>query len=342
MKALCTRTIALIFLLAQLSLRSAQAHSPAMEMAGAANNFLAALKPEQRAKAAFDFQTDERVNWHFVPQPRKGLPFAEMSAAQKLLAHVLLNSALSHRGYFKAVTIMSLEQVLFDLENQARHRNAEMYYVSLFGTPSHDVWAFRVEGHHLSLNFTVRGDTVLATTPSFFGSNPAEVRTGPRAGLRVLAPEEVLGRQLLKSFEPRQRAVAIITNVAPKEVITGDSRQAWRLEPLGLSAGKMNSPQRDTLRALIREFIGRNRAELADADWKNIEKAGLGKIYFAWAGGVEPGQGHYYRVQGATFLLEYDNTQNDANHVHAVWRDLENDFGEDPLKRHYEQTPHGR
>ena len=326
----------------QLSLASAVAHSPATEMAGAANNLLAALTPDQRAKAAFDFQTDERVNWHFVPQPRKGLPLAEMSAAQKHLAHVLLNSALSHRGYFKAVTIMSLEQILFDLENQAPRRNAELYYVSLFGLPGRDVWGFRVEGHHLSLNFAVRGDTVLATTPSFLGTNPAEVRTGPRAGLRVLAQEDDLGRQLLKSFEPRQRAVAIITNVAPKEVITGDSRKASRLEPLGLSAGKMDSHQRETLKALIQEFIGRNRAELADADWVKIEKAGWGKIFFAWAGGVEPGQGQYYRVQGATFLLEYDNTQNDANHIHAVWRDLENDFGDDLLKRHYEQVPHGK
>jgi len=342
MKTLRARTVALVYLVAQLGLLSARAHSPAMEMAAAANNLFAALTPGQRAKAAFEFQTDERVNWHFVPQPRKGLPFAEMSAAQKHLAHVLLNSALSQRGYFKAVTIMSLEQILFDLENQAPHRNAEMYYVSLFGTPGNDVWGFRVEGHHLSLNFTVRGDTVLATTPSFLGTNPAEVRTGPRAGLRVLAPEEDLGRQLVKSFAPQQRAVAIITNVAPKEVITGDSRKAWRLEPLGLSAGKMDSHQRDTLKALIQEFIGRNRAELADADWGKIAKAGWGKIFFAWAGGVEPGQGHYYRVQGATFLLEYDNTQNDANHIHAVWRDLENDFGDDLLKRHYEQAPHGK
>ncbi len=342
MNTLCVRTFALAALLAQFSLVAAQAHSPAAEMAGAANYFLAALAPEQRAKAAFDFQTAERVNWHFVPQPRKGLPLAEMSAAQKHLAHVLLNSALSHRGYFKAATIMSLEQILFDLENQSPRRNAELYYVSVFGTPGEDVWGFRFEGHHLSLNFTVRGDTVLATTPSFLGTNPAEVRTGPRAGLRVLAEEEDLARQLLNSFGTKQRAVAIITNHAPADIISGASRKASRLEPLGLSAANMDARQRETLKALILEFIGRNRTELANADWAKIEKAGWGKIHFAWAGSVEPGQGHYYRVQGVKFLLEYDNTQNDANHVHAVWRDLENDFGDDLLKRHYEQVPHGQ
>ena len=334
--------VAFVAIALGFSLATARAHSTAEDMAEAANNFLAALTPEQRAKAAFEFQATERVNWHFVPQPRKGLPISEMAPAQKHLAHALLNSALSHRGYFKAATIMSLEQILFDLENQAPRRNAELYYVSLFGAPGKDVWGFRVEGHHLSLNFTVRGDAVLATTPSFLGTNPAEVRTGPRAGLRVLAREEDLARQLLKSLEPKQRAVALITNVAPKEVISGDSRKATRLAPLGLPASKMDSHQRDTLKALILEFIGRNRAELAEADWANIEQAGWGKVCFAWAGGVEPGQGHYYRVQGATFLLEYDNTQNDANHIHAVWRDLENDFGDDPLKRHYEQVPHGK
>lgn len=334
--------LALVALIAQLSAAIVLAHSPASDMADAAKNLLAALTPEQRAKATFEFQSSERVNWHFVPQPRQGLPLAEMSAAQKHLAHVLLSSALSHRGYFKAATIMSLEQILFDLENRAAHRNPELYYVSLFGTPGQDVWGVRIEGHHLSLNFTVRGDAVLATTPSFFGTNPAEVRTGPRAGLRVLAQEEDLARQLLKSLDAKQRVAAIVTNVAPKDVISGDARRATRLEPLGLSAGEMDASQRASLKALILEFIGRNRTELADADWAKIETAGWEKIFFAWAGGTEPGRGHYYRVQGASFLLEYDNTQNDANHIHAVWRDLENDFGDDLLKRHYEQSPHGK
>jgi len=334
--------VALVALVAQLGLGTARAHSPAEDMAAAANNFLAALTPGQRAKATFNFQTDERVNWHFVPQPRKGLPLAEMSPAQKHLAQVLLNSALSHRGYFKAVTIMSLEQILFYLENQSPRRNPELYYVSLFGKPGPDAWGFRVEGHHLSLNFTVRGDVVLASTPSFLGTNPAEVRTGPRAGLRVLAGEEDLGRQLLSSLSPSQRAMAIITNVAPNDIISGNARKAARLEPLGLGADKMDSPQRQQLKALILEFLGRNRTELAEADWAKIQKAGWENVFFAWAGDAEPGRGHYYRVQGATFLLEYDNTQNNANHIHAVWRDLENDFGDDVLQRHYEQVPHAK
>lgn len=337
------KSISILLLVLTLQAPFARAHGPAAEIAAAANNLLATLTPEQRAKVNFEFASDERVNWHFVPRERKGLPFADLTPAQKHLAHVVISSALSQRGYFKAVTIMSLEDILKELERdnpKAPRRDPEMYFLSFFGKPGVDVWGLRIEGHHLALNFTARGDQILASTPSFMGTNPAEVRNGPRAGLRVLAGEELLGRQLVKSLNARQLAVALITNVAPKDVITGDSRRANRLEPLGLSAGKLDKPQRETLAALIKEYLGRNRSELADADWKKVQAAGWDKINFAWAGGVEPGQGHYYRIQGPSFLLEYDNTQNDANHVHAVWRDLENDFGDDLLKRHYEQTPH--
>jgi len=311
-------------------------------MAEAAKNLLAALSPEQKSKAAFEFISEERVNFNFVPMPRKGLPIGEMTPAQRHLASALLNAPLSHRGYFKVTTIMSLEQILFDMENQAPRRNAELYYVSLFGTPGQDIWGFRFEGHHLSLNFTMRGDQVLATTPSFLGTNPAEVRSGPRAGLRVLAVEEDLGRKLVKSLDSKQSAVAIFSPDAPPDVLTSNKRKAWKLEPLGLAGNTLTKSQQETLAALIKEYLGRNRAEVADADWAKIQKAGWNKIHFAWAGGIEPSVGHYYRVQGETFLLEYDNTQNNANHIHAVWRDLENDFGDDLLKRHYEQTPHGK
>ena len=318
----------------------ARAASPATEMAVAANNFTAALSPEQQAKALFEFTSEERVNWHFVPMPRKGLSFKEMSPAQRHLAHALLNSALSQRGYFKAATIMSLEQVLFDLEKQAAHRDAELYYFSIFGKPGPDGWGLRVEGHHLSLNFTVRGDTVLAATPSFLGSNPAEIRVGPRQGLRVLAQEEDLGRRLVKSLDAKQRAVAVIATNAPRDVITGDSRKVRALEPVGLLAAQMNASQRDLLKALIWEYIGRTRSEVAETEWAKIQTAGWEKVAFAWAGTLDPGQGHYYRVQGPAFLLEYDNTQNDANHIHAVWRDFDNDFGDDALRQHYEKVPH--
>jgi hypothetical protein len=331
-----------ILLLAAFLANNVYAHSPAADMADAAKNFLAALTPEQKAKAMFEFNDNERVNFNFVPMPRKGLPVVEMTSAQRQLAYVLLNSALSHRGYFKALTIMSLDQILYDMENQAPRRNPDLYYFSVFGEPGKDVWGYRVEGHHLALNFAAKGDTVIASTPSFLGSNPAEVRTGPRTGLRVLGQEDDLGRKLVTSLDEKQKSTAIYATEAPPDVITGNKRKVSRLEPLGLSASKMNREQRVVLTGLIKEYLGRLRPELADADWAKIEKAGWDKVHFAWAGPTEPGKGHYYRVQSATFLFEYDNTQNNANHVHAVWRDFENDFGDDVLKRHYEQTPHGK
>ena len=317
----------------------ARAQAPGAAIAEAANNFLAALTPEQQAKTVFELKSDERVNWHFVPKERNGLTFADMTPAQRHLAHALLATTLSHRGYFKAATIMSLEQVLKEIEKTGPRRDAEMYYFSLFGTPGKDVWGWRAEGHHLSLNFLVRGDTVLAT-PSFMGSNPAEVLAGPRQGLRVLAKEEDLGRELVKTLDDEQRKLAVIAETAPRDILTSNSRKAKRLEPAGLAVAQMNERQRGLLRALVDEYVARNRAEVAKADWARINQAGWEKVSFAWAGGFERGQGHYYRVQGPTFLLEFDNTQNNANHIHAVWRDFENDFGEDLLRKHYAQTPH--
>lgn len=325
----------------QLTANFAVAQTPGSDIAEAANNFLAALTPEQKSKAVYELSSDERVNWHFVPMARKGLTFADMSASQKHLAHALLATTLSHRGYFKASTIMSLEQILYEMENQAPRRNADMYYFSVFGTPGKEVWGWRAEGHHLSLNFTLRGETVIAA-PTFMGTNPAEIKSGPRKGLRVLAKEEDLGRELVNSLDEKQRSTAIITNFAPRDIITGDSRKAKWLEPTGLSFMAMKPAQQEVLKSLIKEYTGRARAEVAATDWEKIEKAGWNKVSFAWAGGLETGQGHYYRVQGPKFLLEYDNTQNDANHIHAVWRDLENDFGEDLLRKHYDESKHSK
>lgn len=319
-----------------LAATSLFAQTPSGDMAQAANNLLASLNAEQKAKTVFELKSDERVNWHFVPKARNGLPFKEMTPSQKHLAHTLLNSALSHRGYFKVTTMMSVEQILFELENSAPRRDADLYYFTIFGEPGKDVWGWRVEGHHISMNFTARGETVLATTPSFLGINPAEVQNGPRKGLRVLAAEEDLARQLVQSLDEKQRKTAILSGEVPRDIITGNSRNAKRLEPVGLAAKEMTDAQQKLLKSLINEYLGRNRSEIAAADWKKIEAAGFGKITFAWAGALEAGKGHYYRVQGETFLLEYDNTQNNANHIHAVWRDFENDFGDDLLRKHYE------
>jgi hypothetical protein len=308
-------------------------------MADAAKNFLAALSDEQRAKATFELKDDERLNWHFIPRERKGLPIKEMTSAQRALANALLSSGLSYRGYFKASTIMSLEQILKDMEQgKGPVRDPERYFFTIFGKPeSHGTWGWRVEGHHLSLNFTLSGDKV-AVTPSFMGTNPAEVKEGPRKGLRVLGTEEDLARKLVKSLDQKLLQTALYTNKAPADIITGAERKAHALEPKGVSMKQLSREQRETLLAIIHEYVYRARPEVADLDFKEIKNAPQDKIFFAWAGGLERGEPHYYRVQGPGFLLEYDNTQNNANHVHAVWRDLKNDFGEDILRKHYEES----
>jgi Protein of unknown function (DUF3500) len=345
-----THCLSVLLVVSHLAAPPGRAHpvngpgAVAEEMAGAANHFLAALTTEQAARATYPLNDTERFNWHFIPRERKGLSFKEMAPEQKHLAHALLSTALSHRGYLKAATIMSLEQVLRELEQgKGPARDPELYFLTIFGKPNpKGTWGWRLEGHHLSLNFTLLEGKDISVTPSFLGSNPGEVREGPRKGLRVLAAEEDLARRLVKSLNDDQRKAAIYTNTAPREIITGNDRKARPVTPMGISAAKLNKAQSELLWQLVKEYVYRYRPEIADQDLKKIEKAGAKNLSFAWAGGIEPREGHYYRVQGPTFLMEYDNTQNNANHIHAAWRDLEGDFGDDLLRQHYEQVPHAK
>ncbi|MBP7948035.1 MAG: DUF3500 domain-containing protein [Verrucomicrobiales bacterium] len=306
------------------------------EMAAAAKDFLAVLDAPQRSRAQFPFQDAERENWHFVPYDRKGLPLKDMRPDQQHLAYGLLATALSHEGFRKATQIMSLEQVLFEQENKAPHRDPARYFVSIFGTPSADgTWGWRFEGHHLATNFTIVQGKHLSVTPTFMGANPGEIATGPRQGLQVLGREDALGFELVNSLDAEQKQAAVIQEKAVEEVITHQEKRAKPLQPDGLAAAKMNAAQLAVLQKLVSEYVRRFRPELADADLAKIRSSGWEQVAFAWAGGFKPGEGHYYRIQGPAFLLEFANTQNHAHHPHAVWRDFANDFGEDILRRHY-------
>ena len=309
-------------------------------MAQAANHFLASLTPEQRAKAVIPFENEERFKWFYTPVERKGLALREMTPPQKELAQALLCAGLSQQGYMKAVTIMRLEDVLKLLEagKKGPERDPEKYLISIFGEPSDTgTWGYRVEGHHLSQNYTIANGKVVGA-PSFFGSNPAEVREGPRKGLRVLAAEEDLARDLLDSLDANQKKMAIVDPTAYKDILTTNSRKAaLEGQPSGLSAAKMNKKQTDLLIALLEDYARNMPEQLAQTRMDQIKKAGT-NLFFAWAGAVERGGPHYYRVQAPTFLIEYDNTQNGANHIHSVWRDFTGDFGLDLLKAHYQSS----
>ncbi len=338
MKHSTFQALALLLVVAGLAVAYNRARSQVV-MVKAAKNFLAALTQEQRAKATFSFDDSERKNFHFIPRARKGVPFKELQPFQQKLAHAFLSAGLSQRGYMKATTIMSLEQVLLELEQgKGPVRDPDLYYFSVFGEPSESqTWGWRVEGHHVSLNFTVVKGQMIASTPAFLGANPAEVRQGPRQGLRALAAEEDLARELLAALTPQQRKVAVIEADAPKDIITAAKERADIGAPKGLAAAKMSKKQIELLGALLDEYAYNMPEDVAQARMDAVRKHGIDKVYFAWAGPMERGKGHYYRVQGPTFLVEYDNTQNNANHIHSVWRDFNGDFGVDLLAEHYRQ-----
>jgi hypothetical protein len=328
----------------------------ATAMSTAATAFLGALTPEQRQQATFAFDTDERLHWHFIPTemfPRKGLLIRDMTPAQRTLAHDLMKASLSQRGYMTASQIMDLENVLNAIEAAQRaagssaeaaralERNPQKYFFSVFGTPSpKSTWGWRVEGHHVSLHFSVVNGTLVASSPTFFGSNPAEVREGPKKGLRILGAEEDAARALVDALDASQRTTAIIETKAPGDMLTMANVDIKPLSPAGLSAEAMTAPQRDLLMKLIDVYVGYMPADVAAERTAKLKKAGIEKIAFAWAGETERGKKHYYRLQGPTFLVEYDNTQNDGNHIHSVWRDFNGDFGRDLLREHLRSVAH--
>ena len=309
------------------------------EMLTAAEAFLASLSPAQRPKVLFAFEDAERLNWHFVPRARRGLPLKEMSAEQRELARGILRAGLSRRGYLTASTIIDLELVLREMGESPTFRDPELYYFSVFGTPSRSApWGFRAEGHHLSLNFTLVRDTLIATAPGFFGANPAEVRRGTRRGLRALADEEDIGRELVLSLDERQRGRALISAVAPRDIVTGNAARVESLSPIGIRVTELRPEQAAILVRLLEVYIGRMAEPLAARRRVALERTNFAEVAFAWAGSTRRGEAHYYRIQGPSFLVEYDNTQNGANHIHTVWRDFDRDFGRDLLREHYRRA----
>jgi len=324
-----------------LSQAVARAHSPGeaiADMSDAAAAWLAALTPEQRSAATIELTSEERENWHYIPKSRAGLPLAQMSEPQRQLARALLASGLSQHGLLQADSVVALERVLRAIESSA-HRDELLYYFTVFGKPTTDgPWGWRVEGHHLSVNMTVAGGRISAT-PNFVGANPAEVRAdGPQKGQRPLAAEEDLGRAFVLSLTESQRGQAIVSTTAPGDILTRNERHPKAPQPSGLSYAAMTPAQREKFKALVAVYASRLRTEIAEAELAKIAASGWDRLSFAWAGGLRPGEGHYYRIQSADFVIEYDNTQNHANHIHTVWRVFAEDFGRDLLREHYQQA----
>ncbi len=302
------------------------------------------LNPDQKKIMLFPFDELNRYDWHFVPptqSARTGVALKDLDSMQKILLHKMLHGFLSDKGYDKTNKIMDLEYILVVLEPKNKARIPENYFVSIYGMPGKDdVWAWKFTGHHLALNFTVIKDKI-AVAPFFFGANPGTVKDGPQKGFRALKDEEDLGFELIDMLDDTQRAKAIFTTKAFSDIITYNSPQVKPLEDLVLLASEMTAAQKVVLEKIIATYLASMPEKIAKFRQKKIMKEDFNEIRFGWAGATKIGEGHYYRVQGKTFLIEFDNTQNNANHIHAVWRDFDGgDYGLDLIKAHYQQADH--
>jgi hypothetical protein len=313
----------------------------AREITAAVRAWLDNLDDSQRIQATFSFETPERFVWAYTPGPRKGLAIRDMRPDQRAASSAIVAAAMSSRTAGEIAAIIALETVLGQIEQVSGRsgwirRDPELYWFAVFGAPGSPApWSWRIGGHHVAVHQTIVDDRVLGTTPSFLGANPAVIPSGPRAGEGTLPGEEELARALLADLTRIERNVALIDDTAPADILTGTGRLAdLRSVPVGISHADLGAPRQAALERLIRHYLQRSRPEVAEATWERIVAAGLGDATFAWAGSDAPGHGHYYAIRGSSFVIEYDNTQNGANHIHAVWRELDNDWGDDVLAVH--------
>jgi hypothetical protein len=319
-----------------MAFHSPQTHNPAVK-------FLMALDTSQLKKAYYSFDDEVKTVWHYLPATtfsRPGIALFELDANQKQLFFNLLKTSLSETGYSKTRQVISLEEVLAEMSGDHGYRDPEKYYIAFYGDPRKDsLWSWAFQGHHLSLNFTVlNGKTSVA--PRFFGANPAIVLSGKRKGERTLVKEEDLGLELINALPDEQKQMAIIREQPYSDIVTTNSPDIDPLKPAGIKMNQLSGSHQNLLLHLIEEYLAAMPKELADKRMQNLQKEETGDIRFAWAGGTKSGEGHYYRIQGKTFLIEFDNTQNNANHIHSVWRDFDGDFGKDLIREHYQRSEH--
>jgi len=304
--------------------------------------FINSLTVDQKERVTNSFD-DSRANWHYLPISmfdRKGVPMHDLNENQGGLLHKLLQSYLSQKGYDKTKNIISLEKVLQELGGSPDYRDPDLYHVAFYGNPDKDkVWGWKFEGHHISLNFTV-ADEQISYAPRFFGANPAEVPSGSQKGLRALKEEEDIALKLMASLNKDQREKTIFKKSAYSDILSGNDSEVVPFDKEGISVKELNTDQNSLLKKLIMEYLSAMPDDLANKRMQQVEQSNFNEITFGWAGVVALHEPHYYRIQGDTFLIELDNTQNNANHIHCVWRDFEGDFGRDIIKEHYKNSNH--
>jgi hypothetical protein len=313
----------------------------AQDIEASANAFLSVLDGNLKTKAQYTFNSNERFDWHYIPKSRNGVSFRDLTTVQQNAAFTLLKNSLSDQGYKKALAIIELEKILSVIEGGGeddRYRDHLNYYVTIFGTPAKNkVWGWRIEGHHLSINFSSQKGELISATPTFWGSNPATVPSGNEKGKKILKLETELGFSLVRSLTADQLNTALISKTAPSEIVTGHERKARLLQPIGILYKDLSPAQQKVFVQLLDVYIKNYVFGFSEKFMNKIEKAGLNNLSFAWAGSLNPSAGYYYRIQGPVVLIELDNTQNNANHIHSVVRDITDDFAADILREHYEK-----
>lgn len=315
--------------------------APGAADVAAARRLLEVLGPELGRQAVLDFESERRLDWHYVPRERPGVALGALDEAGRDALHRLLQSALSSRGYLETTGIIELEGILMELQSRpdrpAAHRDPGRYTFAFHGAPdAREPWSFRLEGHHLSLNFTYLGTEPVGSTPLFLGSQPHRVSSGPRAGWQVLGGRERLGFEFVRSLDENQRERALLPGDAPGDILLGPGKERLEGEPLGIPATELSPAQRAQLLLLVGEFLEVLEPSRASAELARVREV-QDELRFVWMGPIDPQSRHYYRVQGPHFVLEYDSTSPDGDHVHTLWRDLERDFGRDPLRQHRER-----
>jgi hypothetical protein len=332
-----SRLFALLIL--GLVTNGALAQSPAAKMRAAVERVLSALPEKSRAQAVRPFEDRDRTDWHYTPRSRNGISLKDLDSKGREQIHALLRTALSAAGYRKVTNIIELEIVLREIETFGWMRDPERYHLTVYGTPdAKQRWGWRFEGHHVSLNFTLAGDKLAVDTPSFLGANPATVQKGARKGLRALGEEHDAGWALLEALNDAQRREAVFEERTYGDIVTVNKDKVEPLAAAGIAGAKLDEKQRALAWKLIEVYAGNFEPGLAQARLARAKQGGIEAIHFGWAGSTTRGKPHYYRVQGPLFLIEYDASQNDGNHIHTVWRDFSGDFGRDLLREHYAMT----
>ncbi len=324
-------------------------HAQPPSAAEAARRLLEATPPAQRSDLLLPFTDAARRDWHYTPRRRDGIAWKAMSTTQRGATTALLLTALNERGLDKVRALMALEITLRQLEAFGLSRDPENYAVAIHGTPGEGGWGWRIEGHHLSLHFSLDGDRYVSTLPQFFGANPATVprdagSSAPRQGFRLLGREEDLARQWLTSLNAAQRSRAVFSSRPFGDIVSGNAPLAQPLDAAGLPFVDMDAGQQAQVLQLVAAFAEHLQPELAEARLARV-RAVLGSVRVGWAGSARPREPHYFRIQGSGFLIEFDNSG--GNHVHSVWRDFDGDFGRDVLADHYQKAAgsghkHGR